>query len=424
MRNDVVLTALDVGSTKVTAIIATVHADNKVEIKGKGECVSLGIESGVIKDIDSIAKSIRSALKQAEDKSSLEAINIFASISGKFIKSQNVIGRTSIVGVQSQPGEFTREHVEESIRKAENNAISNSQLTSENYEVIHSLPQFYEIDGKKDIINPVNMTGYHLTSFVHLITVESTAKRNLLKAIELAGYKVKEPVVSSLASGKSVLNNDERHLGAILLDIGGGTTDVAVFYRNTLRFSGVIEYGGNDITKDIAVGLITPMNFAEKIKKTAGSALSEVVDREEMVEIQRMGEEKTDKKSRKFLAQLMEARLQHMLGRTYQELLKFPQFDAMAAGLIITGGTAQLNNLSQLCKASFNKPIRIGTPDLSGFTGIKDSLAKPEYSTVIGLLHYGAEKINELNSSMENTISIDGFMKTTKKILNKIKDFF
>jgi len=420
MKNGIIITALDVGSSKVTAIIAVVNSNGEIEIKGKGESPSVGIEAGMIKDIKSVSKSIKVALEQAEDNADLEAQNIFVSITGKSVKSQNIIGRASVVGTQNQPNEISKDHVKASKEQAENTV---HQYGVENYEIVHSIHQFFEVDGKKEIIDPVNMSGYHLTAFIHLIMMESGARKNIIKAIELAGFKVRETVSAALASGMSVLNKDEKKLGSILLDIGAGTCDVSVFYKDSIRFSTVIDLGGENVTRDIAIGLRTPIDYAEQLKKSEGNAVAVNVSTTDTIEVKRIGEDKSDLKSKMLIAQIIQARMEYTLGEVYKELLKFQQFDAMAAGIVLTGGGSQLRDLPELAHTVFNKPIRIGAPLMNNFMGDKEAIRKTELSTAAGLLIYAKEAVYENTGSIDEKMAIDNFKGFFRNFLKKLKEF-
>ena len=421
MKNARIITALDIGSIKICAIIAVLNEEGLLEIKSVSSVPSFGIDAGVVKDINSTAQAISNVLGDAEDKAELPAEHIFASISGDFINSHNVQGSNSSVGHHNEPNEITESQIESAIANAKNQF---QKFGLENSEILHTIPQFYEVDGQKDIINPVNMSGYHLTAHLHVVLAEKAAKQNLQKAIELAGYKPEQLVLSPVASGKAVLNRDEKNLGAILIDIGGGNTDIAVFYKGSIRVSSIIPSGGYNITKDIAVGLRTPMEYAENLKKEDGIAVYLEEMENEYVDVKNMGEDKVESKPKQLLTQFVQGRLQHILELTYQELMEYQLLDAMAAGIIITGGTSQQKGLKILAQQIFNKPVRIGEPKIDNFVGTTGSISSPEYSTAVGLLKFGLEKLAKHNFTKKASLNTKSLKRTFNNLFKKIINYF
>src|SRR5690554_78881 len=426
MRRDTI-TAVDLGTTKVYVIIADLLEDGKIEIRGTGEWISSGLENGIIKDIRKTSDSIKKAIELAEKNAETKAINIFVGIAGEHIKSINAISRLSITDqIRGEPVEITPQDIEKVIKNAEELVIT--QEGDKSQKIIHAIPQYFEVDNQDNIIDPVDMSGYILTAHVHVILADINALRNVNKCFELIGYKPADIILEPIASSLAVLTDDEMYLGCILLDIGGGTTDIAAFYKNSIRYSQVKPLGGNNITNDIALGLTTTQKFAERLKIQYGDVIDSEIDEDKMIEVEGMGGRDRKPQKMKYFIKIIESRIREILEITYSAITSVKYNDYMAAGLILTGGTSLLSNIEYLAREVFNMEVRIGSPDLSRLTNPTNHLKDPRYATAIGLLYYAAEAKIESQGDKKviSTTSrmIDSIKKLIKTIYDNIADFF
>ena len=271
MKSGHIITAIDIGTTKICAIIAETDESGSLEIIGIGTGKSEGLSNGIVTDIMKAAKSVNDAIGEAEQMAETKAVNIYIGLAGEHMKSQNTIGRISL-SAGSKPCEITKEHVHDVIANSKNNV--KIQQGNEKLDIIHAIPQFYEIDGQQGITNPINMSGFNLTAYVHIVMADINTIQNIKKCVEISGYKIEDIVLEPIASSLAVLNDVEEELGSILIDIGGGTTDIAVFYKKSIQFSAVLPLGGTNITQDLSVGLLTSPDSAEKLKIINGNAIS------------------------------------------------------------------------------------------------------------------------------------------------------
>ncbi len=419
------ITALDIGTTKICAIIAVPRGKGELEVKGIGISESNGLEKGIVKDIQRTADSIKQAIEEAERAADMKAGTIYAGIAGEHIKSRNAIGRISVSDSSGKdPTEINEEHIQAVINDAKRTV--KIQQGHENLEIIHGIPQYYDIDNQNGIMNPISMSGFHLTAHVHVVLADMNAIRNVLKCIELAGYEADDIVLEPLASAMAVLNRDEKDLGCILLDIGGGTSDIAVFYKGSIRFSTVKPIGGENVTQDLAIGLRTPLKSAEDIKINYGDALSNTVDEEAMVDIQGIGGRSGTTKKLKFISEIVESRMREILELSYRTVFNSYNENLMTAGVVITGGAALLKNMEQLALEIFNVPVKIGYPDLARLSGPTARLESPMFSTSVGLLYYAASLMpqDKAYTTRKVTSVNNRILKTIKKLYQKFYDDF
>lgn len=418
-----IITALDIGSQQIRVIIAQTHKDKRLEIKGIAQGPSVGIERGIVRDITSVSDAIRKVMEEAETVAGIKAQNIFTNISGEHVRTNIADGRISIPSISAnEPGEITAEHLEQVIEESKN--IVKIQKGFERCRILHSIPQSYAIDGHEDIYNPINMNGFVLLARVSSVFAEITPMRNLAKCIELAGYHIEQDnfVLSHLAVAKAVLSEDERRLGCILMDIGGGTCDIALFNRGIMEKILVVPMAGNAITEDLAIGLKTTIANAEIIKREYGSALASAVDPSQEVEIEGISGRSGQRKSVALVSHVIQHRVEEMLSLCYNKAKEFYTPELVTAGIVLTGGTANLRNLDAACENAFNLNVKIATPDLDRLFGLVNQLEDPGFATAVGLLYHGAEEDTETKSagfSLPNFQS-GKFLDKLKKI---IKDF-
>ena len=380
MRKEKVVVGLDVGTTKVVALVGNV-IDGTIEIIGLGKAESRGLEKGVVVDIGRTITSIRKAIEEAENMADVKINSVYVGIAGKHITSINNSGTVSI----NRPDRIiARDDVRRVVETAQ--AL---QLPPES-EMIHVIPRQYIVDGQDGITDPVGMTGTRLEVDVHIVTGAVTAVHNLVRCVENLGVGIEQIVLEPLASSMAVLSSAEKELGVVLMDIGGGTTDISVFRGGDIWFSKVIPIAGEHITNDITVGLQTPIEEAELIKKEAGTALVESVGEDEKIEVATIGGDEKKTVSRKKLAKVIEPRVEELLDLGMQEVEDAGYRDLVPAGLVLTGGTSLLQGIAEFAAQRYDIPVRRGRIP-QGIHGLRDIVESPIFATSIGLLRYAVE---------------------------------
>ncbi|MDY6915824.1 MAG: cell division protein FtsA [Candidatus Cloacimonadota bacterium] len=413
MKAGQVFTAIDIGTTKICTIIAVVNEEEKLEVKGIGKSKTKGMENGLVIDISLAAKSIADAIKEAEEMSEMKAKNIFVGIAGEHIHSFNTLGR---VGLAEEPGEITAEHVSQVIKDAKT-TIKRKPNTSK-LDIIHAIPQYFEVDGQKGIMNPINMNGDNLSAYVHIVMADINTMANIRKCLEVNNYKIKDIFLEPIASAHAVLNEVEKKLGSILIDIGGGTTDIVVFYKGSIRFSAVLPQGGEKITQDLSIGLKTSPQIAEQIKIEKGNAIAFEKNKKELIEIEGIGGRPSRKKSQYYISKIIEERMKEILEKAYNLLNENHNLSLISAGLTISGGASQLKNAEILAEKIFNQSTKIGYPDLTRLAGPTDRLNNPMYATTVGILYHAYDQIKNAHSQIWQTRQRDPIWKIFKKILS------
>ncbi len=380
MRKERVVVGLDVGTTKVAALVGNV-IDGTIEIIGLGKAESHGLEKGVVVDIGRTIASIRKAVEEAENMADVKVDSVYVGIAGKHITSINNSGTVSI----NRPDRII---AQDDVRRVVDTAQA-IQLPPES-EMIHVIPRQYIVDGQDGITDPVGMTGTRLEVDVHIVTGAITAVHNLVRCVESLGIRIRQIVLEPLASSMAVLSSAEKELGVILMDIGGGTTDISVFRGGDIWFSKVIPIAGEHITNDITVGLQTPIEEAELVKKQAGTALVESVGEDEKIEVATIGGDEKKTVSRKKLAKIIEPRVEELLDLGLQEVEDAGYRDLVPAGLVLTGGTSLLKGIAEFAAQRYEIPVRQGKIP-QGIHGLRDIVESPVYATSIGLLRYAVE---------------------------------
>ncbi len=376
VRGDLVV-GLDIGTTKICCVVGEVFADG-VDIIGVGTMPSLGMRKGVVVNIESTVASIKKAVTMAEDIAGCTLEAVYVGIAGNHIKGFNSPGILAING-----REIGQDDIQEVISAARTVKIS------ENQRVIHVLPQEYMVDDHTGIQNPLGMTGVRLVTNVHIVTADIGAVHNLVTCCNKAGLEVADLVLESIASAKSVLAQDEMELGVVLVDIGGGTTDIAVFYEGTIRHTCELGLGGHNLTNDLSVGLRTPLAEAERLKEDFGSALSSAIKPNHVVDVPSVGDREPRRVTQKVLVDIIEARMIEILELVDRELVASGQKNRVNAGVVLTGGTSLLANLVDLAEQIFDLPVRIGYP--TGVRGRIEDVYTPRCTTGVGLVLYGRE---------------------------------
>lgn len=371
------LTGLDIGTTKVCAVIVKEDPDGRLNVVGIGSAPSHGLRKGVVVNIDQTVQSIRQALTEAENIAGVEVPGVYVGIAGDHIRGLNSKG---VVGVARDDHEITPADVERAISAAKALALPIDR------EIIHVIPQEYIVDDQDGIRDPVGLSGVRLEVEVHVVTAAVTSAQNIVKSVERAGYRVMEIVLEPLASSLAVLDDDERDLGVGLVDFGGGTTDIAMFFEGHIRHTSVVALGGQHVTNDIAIGLRTPPEQAETIKIDHGCALSALIQRNETLTVPGVGGRAPRVISRSALVDIIQPRMEEIMTLTYQEMEKSDLLNLMAAGAVITGGAAILPGAVDLAEKIWGVPVKLGVPKYLG--GLTESVRSPIYATAVGLTLY------------------------------------
>ncbi len=378
-KKDELIVGLDLGTTKICAVVGEPTSEG-INIVGVGTYPSIGLRGGVVVNIDQTVHSIRKAVEEAELMAGCEISAVYAGVAGTHVQSLNSHGVIAVKG-----REVNQTDVDRVLDAAKTIALPFDR------QVLHVLPQQFIVDDQEGIQNPLGMAGVRLEAKVHIITGAVSAVQNIIKCCEKAGLHVLDVVLESLASSESVLDADEKHLGVALVDIGGGTSDVAVFLDHAIRYSCVVGLGGNHITSDISVGLRTSMDEAEKIKKKYGFALVEWVNSQDMIEVGSVGGQKPRQLAQSILTQIIEARVEEIMKIIEWELVRSGYVESLHAGVVLTGGVALLQGIRELAERTFDLPVRIGVP--YRFGGLGDVVKNPIYATATGLILYGRKHV-------------------------------
>ena len=403
-----IIAGLDVGTTKICAIVGEVNDENRIDIIGIGSAPSRGLRKGVVVNIEATVKSIEKAIKEAELMAGVDLNTVSVGIAGSHIKGINSRG---VVAVSGKNKEITPRDIERARDAACAVAIPVDR------KVLHVLPQEYIIDDQDGIIEPLGMSGVRLEVEVHIITAAVTSAQNLMKSVKRAGLDYEGIVLEQFASSKAVLSPQEKEIGVVLIDIGGGTTDVIVFVNGKVRHTSVLGLGGNHVTNDIAVGLRTPTGEAERIKCRYGCAFSELVGEDETIEVPSVGGRKPRILSRQVLSEIIEPRMEEIFTLVKNDL-KHIGYDEtlLAAGVVVTGGASIMKGVPELAERIFDLPVRRGMPMNIG--GLVDVVNSPIYSTGVGLVLYGIEQ--DSSSSFRKTSDEHLF----SRILATMKQWF
>ena len=378
MKRSDVLVGLDIGTSKICVIVAEVAEDGSLEIVGLGKHPSKGLNRGAVVNIDQTVDSIRSAVEEAEFISGVPIRSAFVGVAGGHIRSFNSNG---IVAIRNKV--VAESDVERVIEQGR------AVTLAADHEILHVLAQEYIVDDQEGITEPVGMSGVRLECKVHVVTGAIPAIQNITRSVERAGLSVEKLVLQPLASSIAALTEDERDLGVAVVDIGSGTSDVAVISNGALRYSAVIPIGGNHITRDIAIGLRTPDHQAERIKQEFGCALSAVLDHDEEIEVPSVGGRPPRILSRQMLAEIIEPRMEEILTLIRREIQKSGYEDLLPAGVVLTGGSSIMAGIEELSERILQLPVRQGAP--GGIGGLVDMVNGPMYSTGVGLVLYGMQ---------------------------------
>ncbi|MGZ8215822.1 cell division protein FtsA [Methylomagnum sp.] len=373
------IVGLDIGTSKVACIVGEINEDGDVEVVGIGSHPSRGLKKGVVVNLETTVQSIQRAVEEAELMAGCRISSVYAGIAGSHISSMNSHG---IVAIKEK--EVTQSDVDRVIDSARAVAIPADQ------KILHILPQEFVIDRQEGIKEPIGMSGIRLEARVHIVTGAVSAAQNIVKCIRRCGLEVEDIILEQLASCAAVLTDDEKDLGVCLVDIGGGTTDLAVFTDGAIRHTAVIPIAGDQVTNDIAVALRTPTQFAEEIKIKQACALTQLAKLEDTIEVPSIGDRPVRQISRLNLAEIVEPRYEELLLLVQAELRRSGFEDLIAAGLVLSGGSAKVEGLVELAEEIFHMPVRLGIPQY--VTGLSDVVRNPIYATGVGLLLFGKQQ--------------------------------
>ena len=375
------IVGLDIGTSKVVAIVGELNDDGQIEVVGIGSHPSRGLKKGVVVNIESTVHSIQRAVEEAELMAGCDIHSVYAGIAGSHVRSLNSHGIVAIRDKEVSPGDVDRV-----IDAAQAVAIPADQ------KILHILPQEFLIDSQEGIRDPVGMSGVRLEAKVHMVTGAESAAQNIVKCVQRCGLEVDDIVLEQLASSYSVLTDDEKELGSCIVDIGGGTTDLAVFLGGAIQHTAVIPIAGVQVTNDIAVSMRTPTQYAEEIKIKYACALSQLANPDETIEVPSVGDRPPRRLARQTLAEIVEPRYEELFGLIRDELRRSGFEELIAAGIVITGGSAKMEGAVELAEEVFHMPVRLGSPQY--VDGLMDVVRNPIHATGVGLLLYGYENLS------------------------------
>jgi cell division protein FtsA len=388
------IVGLDIGTSKVVAMVGEVSSNNDIEVLGIGSHPSRGLKKGVVVNIESTVQSIQRAIDEAERMAGCKIYSVYTGIAGSHIRSLNSHGVTAIRNKEVAPEDVSRV-----IDAARVVAIPADQ------RILHILPREFIIDNQEGIQEPVGMSGVRLEAKVHMVTGAVSAAQNIIKCVRRCGLEVDDVILEQLASSRAVLTEDEKELGVCLVDIGGGTTDIAIFTNGAVSHTSVIPIAGDQVTNDIAVALRTPTQHAEEIKVKHACCLTQLANADENIEVASVGDRASRRLSRQTLVEVVEPRYEELFTLVQAELQRSGYENLIAAGVVLTGGSARMEGAVELAEEIFHMPVRLGLPHY--VAGLPDVIRNPIYSTAVGLLLFGNEN-RSLNANMSLLVARRG----------------
>lgn len=386
-RKDHIIVGLDIGTTKICAIVSEVTEDGAVNIIGVGSSQSRGLRKGVVVDIESTVESIKKAVEEAELMAAVQINSVYTGIAGSHISGENSKG---VVVLKKH--EVTRGDIQRAVETARAVAVLHHDR-----RVLHVLPREFMVDDQDGIREPLGMSGSRLEVEVHIITGAVTSAQNIIKSVNRAGLDVIDIVLQPLASSEAVLSPEEKELGVAMVDLGGGTTDLAIFAEGSIRHTAVLPIGGQHLSADLAYGLRTPRAEAEKIKIRHGVALVELVKDDDVVEVPSVGDRPSRTAPRKLLAEIIEPRVEEVFDLVRREITRTGYEGMLGAGVVITGGTSMLEGMPEAAEQVLDLPVRRGSP--SGVGGLRDIVSNPKYATGVGLILHARRHGEELEAA-------------------------
>jgi cell division protein FtsA len=404
---------LDVGTTKIACIIAELDSTTaELKIVGVGVAPSEGLRKGVVVNIDKTVHSIQKAVEEAELMAGVDVEEVWVGIAGDHIRSINSKG---VVAISREDHEITELDIVRAIDAAKAVSIPMDR------EILHVIPQEFIVDDQKGIKDPIGMSGVRLETQVHIITGAVTSAQNIYKSVDKAGLKVADLVLEPLASCRAVLDADEKELGVALVDMGGGTTDIAIYFDDSIRHTAVVGLGGRNITSDIAIGMRTPVDQAEEIKKRYGCAYAPLVKADERFSVPGVGGREEREASKAVLSSIIEPRVEEILSLALREIKRTDYAEMLGAGVVLTGGCALMEGMQELAEKVLMMPVKIGVP--TGFGGLKEAAMSPIHATGVGLCMYASEQAQKQRGK-KNLGGDDSFGRIFDRMKSWLKEFF
>ena len=406
------IVGLDIGTSQVVALIAEVLPGDELHVVGMGSCPTRGLKKGVVVDIESTVQSIQQAVDEAQRMAECHVHSAYVGLAGNHIRSQNSDGSVAI-----HNGEVSRRDLERVLDAAQAVPIAADQ------RILHTLAQDYIIDKQEGVRQPLGMSGVRLEARVHVVTCATNAAQNVEKCVSRCGIQLDGTILEQLASAMAVLTDDEMELGVCMVDIGSGTSDIAIFTEGAIRYTAVIPVAGDQVTNDIAMALRTPTQYAEEIKIRYACALAKLAHPDETIKVPSVGDRAPRDLSRQALAEVVEARYEELFHLIHAKIRNSGYEDMIPAGIVLTGGTAKMEGAVELAEEVFHMPVRVGGPQ--GIKGMSDLIRNPVYSTAVGLLMYGLEKQKEgLPAEQGEPVKSNGGPTTMQRIRRWVQDNF
>lgn len=409
---DNVFVGLDIGTTKIACIISELDPNGELKIVGVGVSPSDGLRKGVVVNIDKTVRSIQKAVEEAELMAGVDVDSVYVGIAGDHIRAINSRG---VVAISREDNEITDLDVVRAIDAAKAVSIPMDR------EILHVIPQEYVVDDQNGIKDPIGMCGVRLETQVHIVTGAVTSAQNIYRSVDKAGLKVIDLVLEPLASCYAVLEKDEKELGVALIDMGGGTTDISIYFDESIRHTAVVGLGGKNVTSDIAIGISTPIERAEEIKKQFGCAYSSLVKGNEYLSVPGVGGREQREVSRAVLSSIIEPRLEEILSLALREIKRTEYADMLGAGVVLTGGGSLMEGIQELAEKVFEMPVKLGIP--YGFGGLTEAAKSPVHATGVGLCMYGLEQMKN-RRNRKSFGGEDNFKKIFDRMKSWIKEFF
>ncbi len=405
------IAALDIGTTKTCAVIGELSGEIQkrpgLKVLGVGQARTSGMRREVVTHIEETTESIRKAMKEAELMAGAKVDRVYTGIAGEHIQAFSSVGVVAVGGEEVLTPDVERVH-----------EVARAVALPPDRELLHAIPQEYTVDHQGGIKDPVGMAGTRLEAEVYLVTSASASTTNIRKAVSRAGYRIQELVLEPLASARSVLTEDEKEVGVAMVEMGGGTTGLAVYYEGKIRHLAILPFGGLTVTNDLVKGLSIPFAEARKAKEQFGAAFAQMVDPQETVELPGPSPDQRRHVARELIAHIVEQRLDEMFGLVQEELERAEVLDKLGAGIVLTGGSTAIHGIVELAQQVFAAPVRAGKPE-EGLTGLADSVALPRFTTVAGLALYGADRFKETGEGA-STLASGLFA----KLMAWLKEFF
>jgi cell division protein FtsA len=418
MNPERIIAGLDIGSAKTTAVIAEAVGDHRgtptLRILGVGQARTTGLRRGVVSDIEETTRSIKKAVEDAERMAGVKVDTIYAGIAGEHVRAMISKGIVAVNGDEISKADVDRA-----------NDVARAQPVPQDRELLHAIPQEYSVDKNQGIRDPIGMIGTRLETEMYLVTVGASPAMNLRKSVEKAGYRVRELVLEPLASALSVLTEDEKELGVALVEMGAGTTDIAVFHEGKIRHLGTVNYGGNNVTSDIVQGIGVTQADAERLKERYGCAYEPLVDPGDVIQLPSTVAQGERHVPREVLAHIIHQRMDEIFNLVLTEIERAGFAQRLNGGVVITGGAAAMQGVAELAADVFGTGVRIGSPE-ENISGLTDSVDAPRFATVVGLAQYGAQRsaAGFSPSSKHRALTGAGVDRFAKRVKTWLEDFF